>query len=68
MTTPHTSIYDGTFVKITYGVDETQGRNTYKIHTQHKVSNVGDGSILAADLDGAASAIREHQSGKNVRT
>lgn len=67
MTTLHTQIYDGQFVKITYGIDETQGRNTYKIHIQHQASDVGDGRTLARDLDGAASAIREHQSGKNAR-
>lgn len=68
MNSPRTSIYNGSFVKIIYGRNEKQGRNTCWIQTQDGLSDgsyPADGSILARELDGAAAAIRSHQANKN---
>lgn len=68
MTTAQTSIYSGSFVKITSGRNKIQKRNTYWIQTQDGLSDgsyPADDNILARELDRAAAAIRSHRADKN---
>ena len=43
--------FEGKFVKITYGRDGTQGRNTYKVHTLAGTSDQASGKTLADEFE-----------------
>ncbi len=65
MTTQRDAVFNGRFVRVTFGWNRTRNLDTYKIQVQEDLTDSqypGDGAILERELIGAADAIRSHQS------
>jgi len=65
MTSPRDFVFNGKFVKVTFGWNRTRNLETYKIQIQDGLTDgsyPGDGQVLVRELNGAADAIRSHQS------